>query len=269
MAGIIGVVPNIAGGLGIEVEPSSVVLSRIIIGPGQRGCSHGGGPTIRLVGGIVTRGGGGGLDRGSCCRCGGCRGVAVSLGSIAPRVLRGNVCGGVPFLGSRVRLYRRAGGFVLPVSISRATSRGVCHGRPGDRGAVVGKVDSAKIGRLFTAKSVLDAILGSMFASIGVCSGSVHLLRCPFVDPVSSDSTVSFCGFCVVSAAFISGSGYFRLAFIPGGSRSFNFAKRLCMLTSSSCAIGGYAVGLPGGSKIGFMSGVSVVRRFRRLPGKR
>lgn len=248
------------------LSPSSMVLRRIIMGPGGRGCSQGGGPTMRFVQGMVSRGGTRGLRAGSCCRCDGCRGVGVSLGSIAPRDLRGKVCGGFSFLGSRIRISPRAGGLVLPVSMRRASSGAVCEGSPRDGGAVVRNVGSGNMRRFFSANSVLNAVLGSMFTSVGVCSSSVHLLRHHFMDPVK-DKTVSFCGFCLVSAIVMSGGGYMRLAFIPRGPRSFKFAKRLCILSSSACTMGGYAVGLPGGAKMGFIRGLSIIRRCRRLPG--
>lgn len=236
--------------LRVGLGSSSRGLKRIIIGSGGKECGHGSGPTIRLVQHIVTTGGGDSLDGCSCCRCSGCRGVALTLGSVAGRRVRKGFFDGQRCLLSRMRLSPCGNGLALPMDVSRAISRRMCHGSPGDRGSVVGNRRDGNVKRIVRAKRVLGAAVGSIFASISVCSSCIQLLRCPFPSPLN-EATVDFCRCCVRSAICIGHSLYCRLRFVPTGDRSFKFQNRLCILTSDALRIGGYGLCVPRGSTIG------------------
>ncbi len=218
---------NTSGALGIQLGGRSGRLGRILIGPGGKHCEEGSGPTIRLVQGIVTTGRRDSLGRGSCCHCSGCRHVAFTFGGVARRFLSDKFLDGCPLFMGRIRFYPRARGLVVPLACGRASSRRVFQGRPRTRQGFIEKAHSRNLGRLFAANSVIGVILRHFFTSIGVCSGSVGLLRHCFADPLSSASTVSFCRCCVVSALVMSTSHYVRLDFIPRGPRSFKFSKGL------------------------------------------
>lgn len=96
---------------------------------------------------------------------------------------------------------------------------------------------------------------------MSLCRGGVALFAGGFIDPLSSLKP-SFCGCCLVSALAITKGPYISLAFIPFGSRSFNFAKRLCIVLSDACFMGHTIVGFPRGVGLGFISCVGVRRGF-------
>lgn len=251
-AGFVSLGPNGGGsGLRMLLGPATFRVSRIIIGPGERGCAHGSGPTMRLVGGMVTRGGSGQVRTGPRCRARMCRGLDLSLSGFGPGLSGGGFLGGFGFVGGCLSASRFGNGPVLAISIHRGLSSFCCQGDPGTRGAVIETGHVRKVSGALSSNNNVASGLRRVFGDVGVFSGGVPVLLGQFIDPLSSALTAACCRCCVVSALSMKKSGYISLTFIPTGDRDCNFAKQLCVALSNGCTIGGMLLGAPTGVGLG------------------